>query len=339
MKRRALFLRMLGAAAASRLARANAPLAPIKAASHEHKVLRHAFSIAETGSDPASISGTSNTIASDTFDVPLQVAFLGAPARMRPHTLVAMPEVSDDYKTFTLRVKSGIYFGGDPVFKGRQRELVAADYVYSYKCLYDPKNAASFPFLLEDAKVFGLSELRREALACHRAFDYDREVDGLRALDRYNIQMRLAQSAPRFLLNLTGSAWAGAVAREVVEFHGERIAEYPVGTGPFRLAACKRVSKIVLERNPDFRELSYNDPAYNRIFEKQRPKARWHGARSGVARGQAAARGLQALRGACAPPLLGLGPALGHWISHNSFIRSAWRYLDIDMKLQHQLAR
>ncbi len=225
------------------------------------KVLRYAFAIAETGFDPAEISGTSNTIASEIFDAPLQFAFLGTPGRMRPNTLVAMPEISGDYKTFTFRVKPGIYFADDPAFKGRKRELVAQDYVYSYKRLYDPKNKGSFLFLLENAGLLGLSELRREAIAARRGFDYDREVEGLRALDRYTFQIKLDQPSPRFLLNLTDSAWAGAVAREVVEYYGDRIAEHPVGTGPFRLVAWQRASKIVLERNPGFRELRYDEEA------------------------------------------------------------------------------
>jgi len=255
MHRRGLFLRVLAAAAATTSRGAPAEAAP------GQKVLRYAFAIAETGFDPAEISGSSNTIASEIFDAPLQFAFLGGPGRMRPNTLVAMPAVSADYRTFTLRVKPGIYFADDPAFKGRRRELVAADYVYAYKRLYDPKYKASFLFLLEDAGVLGLSELRHEAIANKRPFDYDREVEGLRAIDRYTFEFRLAQPSPRFLLNLTDSAWAGAVAREVVEYYGERIAEHPVGTGPFRLAAWQRTSKIVLEKNPSYREVYYDEQA------------------------------------------------------------------------------
>jgi len=269
MNRRGIFLRLLTALAMGHTGLADAAAAAqaeeiptsLPPAAPGTKVLRYAIQIAETGFDPAEISGTSNTIASEIFDAPLQFAFLGTPGRMRPNTLVAMPEISGDYKTFTFHVKPGIYFADDPAFNGRRRELVAQDYVYSYKRLYDPKNKGTFLFLLENAQVLGLSELRREALANKRAFDYDREVEGLRALDRYTFQIKLGQPSPRFLLNLTDSAWAGAVAREVVEHYGERIAEHPVGTGPFRLAAWKRASRIVLERNPGFREVFYDEEA------------------------------------------------------------------------------
>ena len=61
------------------------------------------------------------------------------PVRYRPNTLVALPEVSADFTTFTFRVKPGIFFADDAAFKGTRRELVAADYVYAWKRHYDPR--------------------------------------------------------------------------------------------------------------------------------------------------------------------------------------------------------
>ena len=52
-----------------------------------------------------------------------------------------MPEISADGSTWTIRVRPGIHFADDPAFKGRKRELTAADYVYSWKRLLDPQDA------------------------------------------------------------------------------------------------------------------------------------------------------------------------------------------------------
>src|SRR4051794_27103505 len=72
------------------------------------KVLHYAFRIAETGFDPAQISDLySRTIAANLFEAPLQYEFLARPFRYRANTLVALPEVSADYTTFTFRVKPG----------------------------------------------------------------------------------------------------------------------------------------------------------------------------------------------------------------------------------------
>ena len=96
---------------------------------------------------------------------------------------------------------------------------------------------------------------RGGARRASKPFDYDREVEGLRALDRYTMQFKLGRAAPALHRRASPTASCiGAVAREVVERYGDRIMEHPVGTGPFRLAQWRRSSLIVLERNPNYRE-------------------------------------------------------------------------------------
>ncbi len=224
------------------------------------KVLRYAFLIAETGFDPAQITDLySRTVAAGIFEAPLEFAFYASPARMRPNTLVAMPEVSEDFKTFTFRLKPGILFADDEAFGGKPRELVAEDYVYSIKRHYDPRWKSGNLYILENAKILGLSELRRKSLDEKKPFDYDTPVEGLRALDRYTLQIRLGEATPRFLYNFADGSFVGALAREVCERYGDKIAEHPVGTGPFRLKAWKRSSRIVLAKNPRYREVLWNE--------------------------------------------------------------------------------
>ena len=225
------------------------------------RVLRTSFRIAETGFDPAQISDLySRTVAAAIFDSALEFEFLARPYRLRPATLVAMPEVSADFRTFTFRVQPGIFFTDDPAFKGARRELVAEDYVYALKRHYDPRWKSNNVYRLEAARLLGLSELRREAIAAKKPFDYAREVEGARALDRYTYRIRLAEPSPRFLLQMADVSWA-AVAREVVDFYGDAISEHPVGTGPFRLGEWRRASRIVLERNPGYRHEVYAEDA------------------------------------------------------------------------------
>jgi ABC-type transport system substrate-binding protein len=224
------------------------------------KVLRYAFPIAETGFDPAQITDLySRTVAANIFEAPLTYDFLSRPARVRPQTAAALPEVSDDGKRFVFRIKPGIYFADDPVFKGQKRELVAADYVYSLKRHYDPKFKSGTLFQIENAGVLGLSELRKKVIAEKIPFPYDTEVEGLRALDRYTFEVRLAKPTPRFYYVFADGAVTGAVAREVVEGYAGKEMEHPVGTGPYRLVDWRRSAKIVLERNPNYREHLYNE--------------------------------------------------------------------------------
>ena len=224
------------------------------------KTLRYAFPIAETSFDPAQISDLySRTVAAGIFDAPLEFAFMARPFRLRPNTAAAMPEVSADFRTFTIRIQPGIHFDDDPAFGGKKRELTAADYVYSIKRHYDPRWKSGNLYVLENAKILGLSELRKKALDHKKPFDYDTEVEGLRALDRYTLRIVLAEPSPRFLYNLADGSFTGALAREVVEAYGNKVGEHPVGTGPYRLAQWKRNSRMTLAKNPNYREVLYDE--------------------------------------------------------------------------------
>ena len=190
--------RTLLAAGGSTLAALGAPAAVH--AQGEKKIIRYAFPIAETSFDPAYISDLySRTVCAGIFDAPLEFALMARPVQMRPNTCAAMPEVSADFRVFTFRIKHGIYFADDPAFGGRRRELVAADYVYSLKRFYDPRWKSANLYLLESDKILGLSEYRKQILESKKPFDYDVEVEGLKVLDKYTFQVRLAEPKPRFL--------------------------------------------------------------------------------------------------------------------------------------------
>jgi ABC-type transport system substrate-binding protein len=226
------------------------------------KVLRYALRVAETGFDPAQISDLySSTMTANMFDALYEYAFLARPVRLRPNTATAMPEASDDFKTFTIRIKPGIYFSDDPAFEGKKRELTAADYVYSIKRIFDPRWKSPTYQSLANNRIVGLDELRQAALRDKKPFDYDAPVAGLVALDRYTLRFQLAQPNPRFADELSDPARTGAVAREVVERYGDAVMEHPVGTGPYRLAQWRRSSLIAFEKNPNYREVRYDEEA------------------------------------------------------------------------------
>jgi ABC-type transport system substrate-binding protein len=224
------------------------------------KVLRYAFEVAESGLDPAKVYDFySKALIGNVFEGLLAYDHLARPVKLKPWTAEAMPQHSDDYRVWTIKVRPGIYFADDPAFKGQRRELVAEDYVYTMKRYFDPATRAPGYASYAEEQIIGLDELRDKALKNKTPFDYDTKVEGLRALDRYTLQFRLHEPRPRFLTgNLCNSGGYGAVAREVVEFYGDEIPAHPVGTGPYRLKSWQRSSRIVLERNPGFREMRFD---------------------------------------------------------------------------------
>ena len=235
-----------------------ASLASTPAQSADTKVFRYAFRVAETSFDPAAVSDLySSTVIANLFDTPLGYDFLARPSKLVPNTLAEMPTVSEGGTVYTMRVKPGIYFIDDPAFNGKKRELVAEDYVYSIKRLFDPKVKSPNLYQLEGYLV-GMDEALAKARKTNR-FDFDTPIEGLRALDRYTWQVRLKQPNYNFMYYLAHCNLACALAREVVEHYGEKVGEHPVGTGPFKLTFWKRSSKMVFDANPAYREQRYDE--------------------------------------------------------------------------------
>ena len=244
------------------------------------KVLRYAFEVAETSLDPAKINDLySRTLTPHIFEGLYTYDHLARPVKIKPLTADAMPGHSDDFRVWTARVRPGIYFAPDPAFKGKRRELVAQDYVYSWKRFADPANKSPVWSGMETDGYLGLPEVRQRALDTRKPFDYDTEIEGIRAIDRYTIRFTLKDPRPRFDETLAGGDLYGAVAREVIEFYGAEAETHPVGTGPFKLVQWRRSSFLAFERNPDFREMYYDAQPAADDAEGQALVARFKGRR------------------------------------------------------------
>jgi ABC-type transport system substrate-binding protein len=238
-----------------------APLATGNAhAADPQKVFRYAFEVAETHLDPQRISDLySGILCNGIYDSPLRYDYLARPLKLVPNTLAEMPEITDGGKTYTMRVKPGIFFADDPAFKGQKRELTAADYVYSIKRLMDPKYRAQLLSSIEGI-IVGTDEAMVKARK-DNALDYDAHIEGLHVIDRYTFRIKLKDPFYNFIYNLADCRVSCAVAREVIEHYGENSTSHPVGTGPYRVASWQRASKIAFEANPNYREEYFADKA------------------------------------------------------------------------------
>ncbi len=95
-----------------------------------NKVVRHAFTVAETSFDPARESDRYSAFFFEAiFDSLLTYDYLARPVKLAPGVAAAMPEVADNGATYTFHIKRGVYFADDPAFKGNRRELTAQDLV------------------------------------------------------------------------------------------------------------------------------------------------------------------------------------------------------------------
>ena len=231
-----------------------ATLSPARAAD-PGKTLHVAFAIAETSFDPQFASdAASDGVIANIYEAMLDYDYLARPVKLVPRTLEAMPVVQDNGATYVFKLRKGIFFTPDPAFKGKPRELTAADQAYAIKRLLDPAVKSPWQWLVE-GKIVGADEVRALALKTGKV-DYDAPMAGLEVVDRYTLKIRLKQPDQRFLYALAVPNTA-AVAPEVVNAYGEDFGAHPVGTGPYLLGEYKRSAKIVLVANPGYREVTY----------------------------------------------------------------------------------
>jgi ABC-type transport system substrate-binding protein len=188
------------------------------------------------GFDPAQSADEPTTRATGKlYEGLLQYAPYARPYRLQPLLAESMPEISPDGLTYTFRIRKGIRFAPDPCFgacaDGLGRELVAEDFVYSFKRIADAAVASSGYWIFR-GHIAGLDEWR--AASARGPADYDSPVEGLSAPDDRTLVIRLTKPYPQ-LLYVLAMPYAFAVPREAVERYGDAFAVHPVGTGPYIL--------------------------------------------------------------------------------------------------------
>lgn len=197
----------------------------------------------------------------------LEFHYLKRPYELEENLAEGMPQVSDDGLTYTFKIKKGVFFQDDNAFPGgKGRELVAQDFVYSLLRNADPKLPGRGWWVF-DGKIAGLNEWR-EAQKNNAASDYEAPVEGLKALDKYTLQFKLAKPFPQFLYALA-ITYSVAVPREAVEKYGDEFINHPVGTGPFKLEKpYTGTNRFTYIKNPTFRKKLYPSEASEEFKEK-----------------------------------------------------------------------
>lgn len=250
--------------AMARTGNASIPANPAKAV----KTLNVLVTTPESSFDPALASDiTTLSVNENLFEPMLRYDYLARPLKLKPNTLRAMPEISADGKTYTLRLQAGIFFSEDAAFGGKRRELQAADYAYAIQRMYDPALKSPWLFMFE-GKLQGDEALRGDAYAKTVKSGKQSVIAGIQVVDRYTLRLRLQAPDPNFLFILATPA-TGAVAREVMEFYGNQAGNHPVGTGPFRLGEWKRSFQLNLIANPDYRRPLFDGEATQDAYSRR----------------------------------------------------------------------
>ena len=209
-------------------------------------VYRHAMDGAPTSLDPAQASSIyAAQLVVNLYDTLYRYRYLERPYSLAPNLAAALPEISDDGLTYTIRLRDDARFIDDEAFEeGRGRPVVAGDVVYSLKRHFDPDTRSQGAWLWQ-GRIVGLDEWQADGA------DYGQPVAGLQAVDDHTLRITLTEPYPQFTHTLT-HAHSAVVPREAVERHGRGLATRPVGSGPFRLLSFDS-ARAVLAANEQYR--------------------------------------------------------------------------------------
>lgn len=146
--------------------------------------------------------------------------------------------ISADGRSYTFNLRSNVFFHDNAAFAGgKGRKVTAADFVYSFNRLLDPKVSSATSLL---------------------TYLDNKDGKGFEAINDSTFVIHLQRPFTPFLGILT-MKYFSVVPKEVVEREGEEFRRKPCGTGPFRFKMWDEGSKLVFIKNPDYFEYEGGD--------------------------------------------------------------------------------
>ncbi|HEV8606119.1 MAG TPA: ABC transporter substrate-binding protein [Tepidisphaeraceae bacterium] len=207
--------------------------------------------------DPAVCNDTvGSAIIANIYECLYGYEYPTKPYKLIPQLAAEMPKVSEDGLTYTIKLKKGVRFY-DPQKRafpdGIGPEMKASDVIHSWKRVANFHLASpNYSTIFQD-KIVGLDDFYAYTeKAPKEKVDYDRPVEGLKALDDYTVEIKLVRPAPqlRFQLAHGGSS---VVSRKASDLYGEGLNKHPVGTGPYVMTQYLEDQRIIFEANPAYR--------------------------------------------------------------------------------------
>ena len=155
--------------------------------------------------------------------------------------------VSADAKTYTFKIRKGVYFHDDTCFAGgKGREVTAKDFEYCFNLLCSPsvKNSgfSFYTSIIAGGKEHYIEKQREDMVIL---------PIGVTALSDSILQIELERPTADFL-NRLALPFACVFPKEAVDYYKGDILYHAVGTGPYWIKAIKQDDAVILLRNEKY---------------------------------------------------------------------------------------
>lgn len=171
--------------------------------------------------------------------------------KLDPETMKVIPSIAESYtvskdaKTFTFKIRKGVFFHDDECFGGSGREVTAEDVKFTLEMVCSGLRENKMAYLLVD-RIEGAKDFQTLS---KKKLDPS-GISGVKVIDDQTIRIKLVKpfiGFDKILCHIN----LGIIAKEAYEKYGADLKNHPVGTGPFKLEKMDDKG-IVLARNPHY---------------------------------------------------------------------------------------
>ncbi len=198
------------------------------------------------------------------YDQLFRYHYLKRPFELEPSLAAALPVVSKDRLTWTIKLRSDIKYADDPCFPGgKGRAVQAGDVVFCLKRVMDAGAGSKGSWLLlhrlEGMDAFLEASKGVKADPKRAAYTKDAgylDVSGLQVVDPLTVRIKLKRPWPA-LPWVLATSYGSIYPPEAVAHYGAGFAKHPVTTGPYLVQSYPSGRRLMLKRNPSYREDLY----------------------------------------------------------------------------------
>ena len=275
VKERVRFFLGLGTALALTFSLLSCTNNPYPEADDGKHVLYTSFGEAPKSLDPAvAYDVAAHEITGQVHDTLLEYQYLQRPYSLIPGLATAVPKAepqADGSVLYRFELRPGALYEDDPCFEldgagTKTREITATDVAFEIMRIADP--VVNSPVIDPFSNLSGFAEfsgrlsklLKSEPgfkkLPARERYQRALPLDGVRAVDATHLELKLKAPYPQ-ILYWFAMPFSTPVPWEAVDYYNganghPHLSDHPVASGPFVLSKYEKLSRMVLERNPNW---------------------------------------------------------------------------------------